>query len=239
MRLRFFLLTLTLPISLCHPSVLRADSWEAPKVASHNSTNKEYRFITTPADPASRARAALAEALAKEEKAKADEAAKDRPARKKPAQAPAAQKPAKCMGRLEHKTKDGKYELVWEHELSNAVAPVSVLVSDGGEYVVTLDNWHSVGRGSNVVVIYGPKGKLVRELGLEDFLSREQVAALPVSVSSTWWGQGHYLDEKKKCVVLRVAKDSDWMTSGKPARFEEVRLSLETGKDPDIRRGKQ
>ena len=114
--------------------------------------------------------------------------------------------------------------------MRNDVSPVSVLVSNSGAYVVTFDNWHHVGRGSNVVVIYGPKGKLVREMGLEDFLPREKVNALPISVSSTWWGHGHYLDEKMQCLVLRVAKDKDWTISNKPAQFDEVRLSLETGK---------
>jgi hypothetical protein len=79
-------------------------------------------------------------------------------------------------------------------------------VSDSGNYVVTLDNWHEVGRGDNVVAIYGPEGKLVRQLALSDFLTQQQINQLLVSVSSTWWGTGHYLDEKQKCLVLRVAR---------------------------------
>jgi hypothetical protein len=42
-------------------------------------------------------------------------------------------------------------------------------------YVVTLDNWHEVGRGDNVVAIYGPDGKLVRQLALSDFLTQQQL----------------------------------------------------------------
>jgi hypothetical protein len=34
------------------------------------------------------------------------------------------------------------------------VAPVRALVSNGGEHVVTFDNWHSGGFRDNVVVIY-------------------------------------------------------------------------------------
>jgi hypothetical protein len=130
-------------------------------------------------------------------------------------------KKARCFGRLEEKQKDGSYTLVWEKQLSNAVSPVSALVGDGGDYVVTFDNWHSMGRGNNVVVIYGPKGKLVRELGLHDFLTGDEVMRLPISVSSTWWGEGHALDEKNGCVVLKVKGDT---------KAKEVRLRLATGK---------
>jgi hypothetical protein len=128
---------------------------------------------------------------------------------------------ARCFGRLEEKQKDGSYTTVWEKLLSNKVSPVSALVSDGGDYVVTFDNWHSVGRGNNAVVIYGPKGKLVRELGLRDFLTDDELLRLPNSVSSTWWGEGHVLDEKTRCVVLKVKGDG---------KAKEVRLQLETGK---------
>src|SRR5262245_41228411 len=31
----------------------------------------------------------------------------------------------------------------WKAELSNQVCPVNVLMSDDGEFAVTLDNWHS------------------------------------------------------------------------------------------------
>jgi hypothetical protein len=119
--------------------------------------------------------------------------------------------------------------VIWEQELTNGVAPVDVLVSDSGNYVVTLDNWHEVDRGDNVVAIYGPESKLVRQLALSDFLTQQQNNQLPVSVSSTWWGTGHYLDEKQKCLVLRVAQNHDWMVPGKTPQFQEVRIRLATG----------
>jgi hypothetical protein len=133
-----------------------------------------------------------------------------------------------CKGRLERKRKSGAYELVWEGELANALAPVSVLVSDSGKYVVTFDDWHAVGRGRNVVVIYGPKGKLVRKLALEDFLSPRQIGRLPISVSSTWWGSG-CLDDKQEHVVLHIAADAQEKPAGKTARPLELRVRLATG----------
>jgi hypothetical protein len=127
---------------------------------------------------------------------------------------------ARCLGRLEARQKDGSYARVWERPLSNAVSPVSAVVGDGGDHVVTFDNWHGVGRGSNVVVIYGPTGRLVRALGLRDFLTDDEILRLPRSISSTHWGGGHVLDEKNGCVVLRVKGDP---------KAKEVRLRLETG----------
>jgi hypothetical protein len=97
------------------------------------------------------------------------------------------------------------------------------------KYVVTLDDWHSVGRGPNVVVIYGPQGKLVRRLALDDFLKGDDIARLPISVSSTWWRTAYSLDEKHECVVLRVAQGKDGANAGKTPRFQEVRLRLATG----------
>jgi hypothetical protein len=120
--------------------------------------------------------------------------------------------------------------MVWECELSNDVAPVSALVSDSGKYVVTFDDWHRVGRGENVVVIYGPRGRRIGRHSLETLLSPGQRRRLAMSVSSTWWGHGHYLDEKNAQVVLRVAT-GDYLTSGKaPPKFEEMRLNLSDGK---------
>jgi hypothetical protein len=215
---------LTLGLGLLGLPSLRADTWAPASTASYESNNKNYRFTVTPgqrfgrnpSDLTALAQAARRARLAAEAR-KLEEAAK------------AAKRQPACKGQLEQKTKQGKYDLIWEQELTNGIAPVSALVCDSGNYVVTLDNWHQVGRGDNVVVIYGPEGKLVRQLALSDFLTQEQINGLPVSVSSTWWGTGHYLDEKQKCLVLRVTRNQDWRLPGKAAQFQEVRIRLATG----------
>ena len=105
---------------------------------------------------------------------------------------------------------------------------MDVLVSNNGDYVVTFDNWHSVGYGDNVVAIYSANtGKLVRKLGLEDFLTESDISALPASVSSIWWPGKHRFDYSSGHLVLQVTKSTRvW---DKDAEFEEVRLDLGTG----------
>ena len=77
--------------------------------------------------------------------------------------------------------------VLWAQPLSNAVAPVEALVSDTGRYVVTFDNWHSLGYGPNVVVIYGAEGQLLRSFSLEDLLSEAELRLVFRTVSSRWW----------------------------------------------------
>jgi len=117
--------------------------------------------------------------------------------------------------------------VIWSRELENENAPVTVLVADDGRYVVTCDEWGRVGWGPNVVVIYGPGGELIKKFALEDLLTPEEVAAVPATVSSRWWGGEHYLDEAAGEVVLRVATGAG-DAGGKPT-FRERRIKLATG----------
>ena len=110
---------------------------------------------------------------------------------------------------------------LWARELLNPTAPYQVLVADSGEYVVTSDDWGKVGYGPNVVAIYGLEGELVRTFALEDLLTDEEVAAVPHTISSRWWGGKHYLDEEAGEVVLAVSTGGD--------AFGEVRIRLADG----------
>src|SRR5437016_13191631 len=51
---------------------------------------------------------------------------------------------------------------IWCAELSNRVAPASVLVSGDGRHVVTLNNWGAVGYGGDVVAIYDSRGQIAK-----------------------------------------------------------------------------
>jgi len=83
---------------------------------------------------------------------------------------------------------------LWRANLSNKVAPVEVLLTDDGEYVVTLDNYHAVGYGDEVVAFYGGKG-LIRKYSLEAALAdapgngeaSDWLGHFVHSVSSRWW----------------------------------------------------
>jgi hypothetical protein len=130
-----------------------------------------------------------------------------------------------CKGAFYRRKDDGGYEKVWERRLSNDVAPVSALVSDGGEYVATFDNWRFVGYGDDVVVIYGPGGNLVRKLALSDIVHK--TSHLPRSATSVYWGGKHYIDEKSLQVVLRVL--SGWSPHDEEGIYKDVRIDLRTG----------
>ena len=123
----------------------------------------------------------------------------------------------------------------WRTKLVNEVAPVDVLVSDRGDYVVTFDNWHSVGYGDNVVVIYeASKGALIKKLGLSDFLTDSDIENLPRSISSIWWGENHSIDKEKKQLLLEVTKGK--RSFAENADYFTVRIELSTGKVLDEKR---
>jgi hypothetical protein len=112
-----------------------------------------------------------------------------------------------CIGQLEKRAADGSYVSVWKRELVNDVSPVTALVTTDGSNVVTFDNWHSMGYGADVVVIYGPDGQLIASFGLDHFLSMKEIAVLPRSVSSIQWGGDHHFDETEKHLVLEIAAE--------------------------------
>lgn len=83
----------------------------------------------------------------------------------------------------------GDYAKYLEFELLNPVSPVFAAISDEGE-LITLDNWHNVGIGESVVVVYSPNGHVVRSLGLKDIYSAAELGKFRESVSSIWWRCG-------------------------------------------------
>lgn len=91
------------------------------------------------------------------------------------------------MASVERKLASGDWELVWQAPLTNDVAPVSVVLSVDGRRLVTFDNWHSVGLGDDMVVIYGGSGELIRKYSLEQLLPEPYPRHLPRSVSSRRW----------------------------------------------------
>lgn len=102
--------------------------------------------------------------------------------------------------------RNDKLNLITAFKLVNEVAPVTALVSDDGQYLVTFDNWHSVGYGNDAIVIYRADGSLIRSLSIEDVLTTKDIAVLPRSVSSIHWGAEHYINESSHVLVLRIAR---------------------------------
>lgn len=107
-----------------------------------------------------------------------------------------------CRGRLRQLLPGGREQVLWSGDLDNEVAPVEVMVSDSGRWVVTFDNWHSIGFGKNVVAVYGERGQLIFRHSLEEILSPEKIAKLSCSVSSRDWRRGAWLDEEARQLSL-------------------------------------
>jgi hypothetical protein len=95
----------------------------------------------------------------------------------------------KCVGTL-YKCVGGRKEKawVWSRYLINNYAPVNVYVADSGKYVVTMDEWHSM--GLLPLVVYGPGGELLNVHHLESLLNlKEDLSSIKVTVGSTWWDE--------------------------------------------------
>jgi hypothetical protein len=142
---------------------------------------------------------------------------------------PAGQKkggPLGARARLERLV-ENRWQMVWERQIANNVAPVSALVRDDGEYAVTFDDWHGLGYGPNVVVIYGAGGRLVRALTLSDVVPGDYIKALPHSVSSIQWrGDPHFSADGQKIVIPVVIPSEDFASD--PAAID-VAVDLASG----------
>ena len=112
------------------------------------------------------------------------------------------------------------YSKKHEFPLVNEVSPVNAVVSADGKYVVTFDNWHRVGYGDDVVVIYQSDGKLVKKFGLADLFTESDIRSFVHTASSIWWGTGHYIDDKNEILHLKA---------GPEEAGREVTIELATG----------
>jgi len=133
-----------------------------------------------------------------------------------------------CQGILSAVGEEGEYHEVWSTLLANGISPVSVLISDQGDYVTTFDNWYRIGWGDDVVVIYGANGALIKKYGLEDILSEDEIEKIPRTVASRWWGGEHVIDEEKKILILKVVSNGE-MPYSENAQFSEIPIDLKTG----------
>lgn len=201
--------TVALAVALI-PVPARADQWPLPKTEVYYSANHRVRLTVIPRD--------LESQLAYfEDKTRNKEPAGQQP--DSPNKAP--------QGILEQQDGGGQWSVVWRRALINEVSPVSAVVADQGGYAATFDNWHSMGFGANVVVIYGAGGTLVRAMSLEDFLPRDYIEALPRSVSSLWWSGEHAISAERLILKVVVPSKDD----GSDARsYVDVAIELGSGK---------
>jgi len=190
----------------------RADSWLPPSTQSYASEDGQWRLTVVPrgiTSPLSYFKDKVA-------------------GRPNPgAQSDSAPQP---LGQMAHRVQ-GRWQAVWQAPLVNETAPVDAIVSAQG-VAVTFDNWHSAGHGSDVVVIYDAMGRKVRALGLEDFLPKAYVHALPRSVSSIWWGSRHGFSADGRQLILRVVvpQKEESFNRSVPPEYVQVRLETATGR---------
>jgi len=197
-----------------------ADSWRLPAREKYCSRNRQFCFEVTPKKLESQLKFF-----------------EDKSQGKENAGSPAGLKDNFCKGSLYKVGESKTRHVLWSKRLVNEVAPVSALVSDSGDYVVTFDNWHSVGYGPDVVVIYGPGGKLITQRGLTDFLNRDELIRLDRSVSSIWWAGDepqHYIEESAHVLVLIVVlglkvNDEIFFHPGSKSETRKIRIVLSTG----------
>lgn len=185
-----------------------ADSWLPPEVETYTSADGHARVTIVPrpldgAFPYFR----------------------DKAAGKEPAGQAANSDQTRPMARLELQEAGG-WRTVWTEPLVNDVAPVKALVANGGRYLVTFDNWHMVGVGDDVVVIYDAQGKLVRKFGLDDLLPPSYIPLLPRSVSSLWWSGEHALAEEGDTLILRVLEPGERKLGEEKPKTVPVRIRL-------------
>lgn len=197
------------------PAHAAADSWGLPDTETYLSPDGQVRLTVIPRAISNQLEY-FDDLLLKKEQAGQDPKSQQTSAR----------------GVLERKTRTG-WTVIWDRALVNNVAPVTALTANSGRYVVTFDNWHSVGFGDHVVVIYGPDGSVIRSLSLEDFLPADYVKALPRSISSIYWSGKHRISNDEKTLILKVVFPAT-VDLGSQS-YTDVRIDLATGQPQPLR----
>lgn len=166
-----------------------ADSWKLPERRTYKSENGAYVLVVSPKKLSSQLEYF-------EDKVEGREDSGGIPGLR--GNTPSAE--------LRRVTLSHRQRRIAKFALINEVGPASALVSDDGRWIVTFDNWHSVGLGDSVIVIYRSDGSLVRSLALEDVLLAEDLDELPRSVSSRQWSRGKRIDSSRARLVLQVSR---------------------------------
>lgn len=194
------------------------DTWALPKKQKYYSQNKKFYLEVVPKKLESQLKYF-------EDKVKNRENAGARP----------DVKDNQAKGFVYARRPDGSYFQKSKFLLVNEVSPVSAIISNDGEYLVTFDNWHSMGYGDDVIVLYRSDGSLIKKFGLGDLLTEGDIKTLPHSVSSIWWGGDHYIDESAGLLVLKIVSNrkSPWEEG---VHFRDLKIGLADGRTLEAKR---
>ncbi len=177
------------------PTLVLADSWEPPKTKRYFSANGQYFIEIVPTK-------------IPEKYSQWRMATPKRKAKFKPTDTTIIP----CHARF-FKIQDKDTIKLWEQKLINHISPMTALVSNDGAYVVTFDNWASLGYGLDVMVVYNAKGELLKRYQLDDF-SPFPLNAYQLSISSIWWrcGASFASDRELKICFLTDNKQQAYKT---------------------------
>lgn len=149
-------------------SDLKADSWEGPEKKNYTSENGEYILTVSPTE--------IPEKYSSWLKAKP---------KKKMKFSAADTTIVHCNATLRRVIDNDTIE-IWNKKLINRIAPMSVIVANDGESIVTFDNWASMGYGVDVMVCYDKNGNLTHRFSLEN-ISPFPINDYLFTISSIWW----------------------------------------------------
>ena len=195
-------------------SAALADEWMSPTKQAYESADHSARLTVVPRE--------LTGPSAYFE---------DKTAGHEPAGAPAGSKTTSATAILETRDASGRWVTSWTKPLVNEVAPVDVIVASDGRGIVTLDNWHSMGYGTDTIVVYDGQGNVIRALALENVFPKWFVAAQPHSVSSIWWrGQPRISDDGSAVVIPIRLPSSELNSVGTDGPDLDLLVRLSDGK---------
>lgn len=202
-------IALAVPAMLVWAKPACADSWMLPETTAYLSPGKGCRLTVVPRDLESQ----LAYFEAKTNNT--------RNAGQKIGGLPNA------TATLERRLPNGEWQRVWSRSLVNDVAPVDALVSDRMDYIVTFDNWHSVGYGDDAIAIYDVANGGVRTFSVEKLLGSDYFAALPHSVSSVQWRNNARIEGPELVIDIIVPGEADTTA---PKKSVLLAIDLTSGK---------
>lgn len=114
----------------------------------------------------------------------------------------------------------------WNKPLKNEQSPVDAIVTNSGQ-VVTFDDWHSVGYGPNVIVVYDTTGEVVYRDSLEGIVSSETILCFTHSISSIWWRKSFWLENSDSTLGIKLdIKTEEALYCPQPPKVDTIRVPL-------------
>lgn len=173
--------------------IVKADTWDNPRIRTYYSENKEFKLIITPKMTSdkyylwdyynSNGHPQTKKILRKKEKFMRNISCQDTIL-------------IPCAAEL-YRMSGPDSILIWERTLLNDVCPVYAIVANDGSSIATFDNWYWKGYGVNVFVVYNEKGEAKRTYKLDE-ISPFPLNDYLMSISSIIWrDKVEYIENEK------------------------------------------